>query len=406
MIDWDRALLRGRYMKALSQIEWHGVAIDAERYTRLRAAWPDLIRRLIAEIDGNYHVFVGTTFNARRWEHWLDEQGIRWPRSKSGSLRLDRDTFCDMSRIHPQVAPMHQLQVARSQMKLGALHIGRDGRNRCLLSPFAALTGRNQPSTTHFIFGPAAWMRDLIRPTAGYGLAYVDWCQQEFGTAAALSGDKAMMNAYQSGDPYLAFARQARAIPSTATRASHRQMREQYKVCALAMQYGMGADSLAVRIGKSVYAARELIRAHRRTFPDFWRWSDAVVDAAIFHRRQQTVFGWTRHLNVGANERSLRNFPVQANGAEMLRLACCFAIERGVRVCAPIHDALLIEAPLRDLDDAVAETQGVMAEASAIVLGGFQLRSEANVIRYPNHFSDPRGVHVWQKMLELLEEAS
>ena len=36
---------------------------------------------------------------------------------------------------------------------------------------------------------------------------------------------------------------------------------------------------------------------------------------------------------------------MQANGAEMLRLACCFATERGVRVCAPVHDAILIEAP-------------------------------------------------------------
>jgi hypothetical protein len=35
----------------------------------------------------------------------------------------------------------------------------------------------------------------------------------------------------------------------------------------------------------------------------------------------------------------------------MLRLACCLATERGVRVAAPIHDALLVEAPIEDLDD-------------------------------------------------------
>ena len=40
-------------------------------------------------------------------------------------------------------------------------------------------------------------------------VAYVDWSQQEFGIAASLSGDAAMMEAYRSGDPYLTFGKQA-----------------------------------------------------------------------------------------------------------------------------------------------------------------------------------------------------
>ena len=49
------------------------------------------------------------------------------------------------------------------------------------------------------------------------GLAYIDYCQQEFGIAAALSGDTAMKQAYRSGDPYLAFAKQVGAVPGDAT---------------------------------------------------------------------------------------------------------------------------------------------------------------------------------------------
>jgi DNA polymerase-1 len=41
---------------------------------------------------------------------------------------------------------------------------------------------------------------------------------------------------------------------------------------------------------------------------------------------------------------------MQGNGSEMLRLACCLATEAGIRVCAPVHDAILIEAPLEELD--------------------------------------------------------
>ena len=45
---------------------------------------------------------------------------------------------------------------------------------------------------------------------------------------------------------------------------------------------------------------------------------------------------------------------MQANGAEMLRLACCFATEEGIAVCAPVHDAILIEAPVEEIDHIVA----------------------------------------------------
>ena len=52
----------------------------------------------------------------------------------------------------------------------------------------------------------------------------------------------------------------------------------------------------------------------------------------------------------GTNPRSLRNFPMQANGAEMLRIACILGTERGIEVCAPVHDAVLIAAPVERID--------------------------------------------------------
>ena len=69
-------------------------------------------------------------------------------------------------------------------------------------------------------------------------------------------------------------------------------------------------------------------------------------------------------VGAAANPRSLANFPMQANGAEMLRLACCLATERGHCVCCPVHDALLVEGPADEIEDVVAETQAAMHEAS------------------------------------------
>jgi DNA polymerase I len=102
-------------------------------------------------------------------------------------------------------------------------------------------------------------------PPPGCGVAYVDWSQQEFGIAAALSGDPMMMEAYRSGDPYLAFAKQAGAVPHDATKASHNTEREHYKACVLAVQYGMGEAGLASRIGHPPIRARGRPRWIRAT---------------------------------------------------------------------------------------------------------------------------------------------
>jgi DNA polymerase I-like protein with 3'-5' exonuclease and polymerase domains len=166
----------------------------------------------------------------------------------------------------------------------------------------------------------------------------------------------------------------------------------------------MGAKSLAQRIDRPEIEARELLRKHHETYPVFWRWSDAAKDFANLHGKISTVFGWEIHVGSDSNPRSVLNFPMQANGAEMLRLACCLATERGVRVCAPIHDALLIEAPLEELDDAISVTEKAMVEASAAVLGGFELRTDRKIIRYPDRYRDRRGQEMWKTVMKILEE--
>jgi DNA polymerase-1 len=401
-IDWPRALLRGRYMKAISRIQMNGVPLDEEALARLEGQWNAIQDQLIAELDRDYKVYDGRTFKTSRWEEYLVANDIPWPRLESGRLDLCDATFREMARTHLQVAPIRELRSALSEMRLTSLQVGDDGRNRCLLSPFRSRTGRNQPSNSRFIFGPSVWLRGLIRPRPGWGLAYVDWSQQEFGIAAALSGDPAMKEAYCSGDPYLAFAIQAGAVPATATKKTHEAEREQFKACVLAVQYGMGEASLAARINQPVARARQLLALHRQTYRQFWKWSDSAVDEAVLGGRLWAGFGWQIHTRGELNDRSLRNFPMQANGAEMLRIACILLTEAGIRVCAPVHDALLIEAPLAELEEAIANAKALMKESSRIVLDGFELGSDVKEFRYPERYMDKRGVVMWNTVMNLI----
>ncbi|MCK9387704.1 MAG: DNA polymerase [Sulfuritalea sp.] len=401
-IDWSRAALQGRYAVAVAHMEHNGVPLDTEVLAALETGWQGIQHSLIAAVDADYGVYDGTTFKRERFEHYLIGKGIAWPRLPTGALDLQDDTFKDMARTHPQLAPLRELRSALSQMRLSDLTVGDDGRNRCMLSMFRAKTGRNQPSNTRFIFGPSVWLRGLIQPPPGYGLAYVDWSQQEFGIAAALSGDVRMMEAYASGDPYLAFAKQAGAVPQDATKHSHKAERDQFKACVLAVQYGMGDENLAYRINQPKARARQLLDLHRHTYRRFWAWSDGALNQAVLGGKLWTTFGWQVFVGDDPNGRSLCNFPMQANGAEMLRLACIRLVADGVRICAPVHDAILIEAPLAELDDVVAHTQAVMRAASAAVLGGFMLESDAKVVRYPERYMDERGVAMWNTVMDQL----
>ena len=404
-LDWPRALLRGRYMAAVARMEFNGVPVDLPALERLRQCWEPLQEKLIARIDAGRGIYEGRHFRSDRWAAYLAQQGIPWPCLPSGQLALDDDTFRQLSRSYPeQVGPVRELRHTLSQLRLNELAVGHDGRNRCLLSPFGARTGRNTPSNSKFVFGPAVWLRGLIRPEPGTALAYLDYEQQEFGIAAALSGDAAMRAAYVSGDPYLSFAKQAGAVPAHATKASHRAEREQFKLCALGVQYGMSAPALAGRLNAPLWRGRQLLELHRQTYPRYWAWSDQIELHALLSGKLVAAFGWQVHTADNNNPRSLRNFPLQANGAEMLRLACCLATEQGIRVCAPIHDALLIEAPLDGIEAAVAQTQQIMAAASAAVTGGFALRTEAKIICPPEHYQDDRGAAMWNTVWELINE--
>jgi hypothetical protein len=403
-IDLPRALLRGRYMAAVARMEWAGVPIDMPRLELLQRHWGGLQDALIAEIDADYEVFDGRTFKLDRFAAWLTREHIPWPLLGSGRPDLSDGVFRQMAKMYPAVSPLRELRSALADLRLNDLAVGHDGRNRTLLSPFRARTGRNQPSNSKFIFGPSVWLRGLIKPPEGTAVVYLDWEQQEFGIAAALSGDPLMQDAYYSGNPYLAFAKQIGAAPKDATKVSHATTHELFKAVVLGVHYGMEFESLALRIGHPPIVARELLRAHRETYRTFWRWSDAAIDHAILTGSLATVFGWIVHVTAGFNERSLRNFPMQANGSEVLRLACCLATERGVEVTAPIHDAIMIMAPFRRLQHDIAVTQAAMAEASRIVLGGFELRTEFKIVRFPDRYSDSRGAVMWARVMKLIAE--
>jgi DNA polymerase I len=403
-----QALLRGRYMASVARMEQNGTPIDVVTLAAIRGGWNNIKSGLIRAVDADYGVYDDRgAFKQGLFAAYLADHLIPWPVTETGMLKTDSDTFKDMSKVYPQLQPLRELKHALDELRVENLAVGSDGRNRTMLSAFRARTGRNQPKGGEFIFGPSRWLRHLIKPEPGMAVAYLDWKAQEIGIAAALSGDPFLMDSVASGDPYLSFAVSAGEAPAGASKDTHEDVRELVKVLFLASNYGAGPGMVAAKTGKSRHESEAFLRKMAKAYPIYAEWADQTVDRALLDGSIETVFGWRLHVTTSTKSTSLRNFTMQSNGAEMMRIACMLGTERGVRICCPVHDAVLIEAPIDQIDDAVATMRAAMAEAAAVVIGAEVLIGvDHKIVRYPDRYSEPRGVVMWKKVLSLLDTDS
>jgi DNA polymerase family A len=393
---WALALLRGHYSgHCIAYMEHRGVPLDRETYVRLDRHWNAIRHCLVAEYDPQYQIYQGLRFVTDRFADYLAREDIPWPVHESGVLDLRDETFKQMGELYPQVEPLRLLRHTLGKLRLTSITLGADDRNRCMLGQFVASTGRNAHQAGRFIYGPSRWLRNLIKPPRGRALAYLDWSAQEFVIAAGLSGDQHMLAAIASGDPYMWFARVARLAPDWATKETYPHVREVCKRCCLGVLYGMGRRALAFCTRRSEFEARDLLERHRRIFPTFWAWSGRAVHEATLIGHIDLAFGWRIHDGIKADgddtsPTTLMNAPMQGNGAEMLRLAACFAHRAGIAINAPLHDAFLIEAPAGEIDDATATMAAAMNRASRAVLDGVEVDVAAKLIAWPDRYVDDR----------------
>ena len=402
----EHALLRGDYMKAVARMERNGTPLDTDTLHRLRANWAPLKTALVETIVAEYPVYTegpaGYRLDQAKLQQWALLNGIAWPRSDTGRLKTDKETLRKLEKAFPIVASIREVQSHLGAMILNDLHVGPDGRNRTLLSPFHTHTGRNQPSTSRFIYGPGVWVRFLIKPEPGRAVAYLDWSSQEIAVSGALSGDTLLMDDYASGDPYIRFARAAGTVPPDATKETHEKQRDQVKQVVLGTNYGMQGRSVAAKAGIWLHEALALLKQHRGRYKTFWAWSQRVIDAARITGHLDTVFGFRMHVRHYTKDTSLLNHPMQSNGAEMLRIAAVLMTEDGIQVCAPVHDAFLIEDTIENIDATVARAQAHMLQAARIVVG-MDVRTDAKIVRYPDRYADKRGAAIWALLMGHLE---
>jgi hypothetical protein len=359
--------------KACALIQARGMPIDMQLWNLVQENKERVIKELLRQFDPS-HGDRDPIYSADgRWEYarfgrWLARSGVAaWPRKEGGALDVSSDAFKMMYHV-PGVEGLHALRDSVGFIAKARLPIGRDGRNRPSLFPFGTATGRNAHARSPY--NAHAGMRSfMVFPPDAVGV-YLDWRTQEVAIAAALSGDQALMDAYRSGDVYHSLARMAGfAVDPDPVRwgKDHADLRHRMKGLQLGINYGMGVPSLARGLDRHPLIASGIIDRHERTHPVFWQWRADEVVAAMLRRRIESVFGWPLRITTSPNQRTLYNFPMQSNGAEMLRLAAWRLCEAGIVPCMLVHDGILLE--VTDPEQ-VEHAKEIMRQAGRDVCGG------------------------------------
>jgi hypothetical protein len=407
-IDLLRAPIRGAFMARLARVEWNGIPIDRRMLELIEDHFPAIAPDLMNEANQHYgkEIFIGKTLRPAPTYALIAQRDramgrpVQYPMDrKTGKPSLAKDPLKELAQRDDYFEPMRELNKTLAHMKQANLIVGSDNRNRTWQQPFKSKTGRNQPSNSKHIMGFPKPYRCLIQPPSGYALGVIDFASQEFGIAAALSGDAAMQADYQKEDPYLAFGQAAYGIAKFPSDGG--AMRKKCKESVLGGMYGLGADALAYKNGIRVAEARELQAMVPRLYPVFDAWLKRVHNKACMGKTIYAGLGWPIEIK-GIDDRrgTYLNFPMQANGAEIMRLATIDIIDKGLELCAIIHDAFMILSPANHIDPDMGVLSGCMRRASCVVLKGFELRIDPKVIAHPHRYeADERSRQQWDDLI-------
>ncbi len=415
--DIDEALHRGRCMKAVTCMEWNGVPVNVAKLEQLKENTKQVRRSVVRSFEDEFQAGIHTWdkhgdahFNNKGYTAWVRGMGFNeetWLFNSERASADDKEVLEPMSALYTEQLPVIEqyrqlrkfMTLAKSEFKFP---VGSDGRNRSSLRPFEARSSRSQPKTSENIPNATKALRSLLAPHEGEVLMHRDWSNAEYGIAAALAGDKKRWDHYLYRDAYLVKAADYGFCEYTATKETHRDLRNKFKPVVLAGQYGQTPEGLAKVLGISVAQAKTYQAREAKLYPRYQEWLAINAENRAFEGFVETQCGWKLWLPkrpTAHDTRTAMNLPMQGNCAEIMRLACCLATEQGIDIGASVHDALFYTAPQDSWEDVDAVTKRCMDEACETILGdGYVLKSDRDFVQYPDHYSHEDGRKMWNKI--------
>jgi DNA polymerase-1 len=218
-------------------------------------------------------------------------------------------------------------------------------------------------------------------PAEGFRFVSADYSQIELRILAHYSGDEAFVDAFRRGVDI--HKQTASLIFGVDADAVTKEMRDRAKTVNFAIIYGIGAFSLAGKLGMPVAEGKEFIEAYFERFPGVRRYLDEQIEKARATGYVETLTGRRRYIpeivsrnfNVRSfGERAATNAPIQGSSADLIKIAMINIHRRlheegaGAKMLVQVHDELLFEAPIGEEDATLALVRTEMEGAATLTV--------------------------------------
>ena len=374
----------------LLRIERNGVLIDA---ARLGAQSRQLAQRM-SELETQAFEIAGQPFNLgspkQIGEILFTKLGLPVKKkTASGAPSTDEEVLAELAADYPLPA---RLLEHRSLSKLKGTYTDKlplminpaTGRVHTHYAQAVAVTGRlssNDPNLQNIPIRTLEGrrVREAFVAPPGHAVLSADYSQIELRIMAHISGDAGLLRAFGDGvDVHRATASEVFGVNVDEVSSEQRRYA---KVINFGLIYGMSAFGLAANLNIERSAAGAYIERYFARYPGVKNYMDETRVAARANGYVETLFGrrvYLPEINGGngprksAAERQAINAPMQGTAADLIKLAMVAvqheldAQPRGTRMIMQVHDELVFEVPLGELDWAREAVPRVMASVAQL----------------------------------------
>ena len=368
--------------ETLARMEFYGIEVETNYLREMATDFDEKLRKL----DEEAHKFGDEPFNInspKSLGHFLFETLKLEPatkKNKTHGLSTDQDTLESLD--HPIASIILQYRTIsklRSSYTESLIDCADRASSRihCHFNECVTATTRLSSSDPNLQNIPAR--SDLGRqikrafvPAKGYCFVSADYSQIELRVLASLSRDPVLVNAYQNDlDIHALTASELFDKKIDDVTKAERQIA---KSINFGIVYGMGSQKLSREVHISKQEAKQFLEKFNQRFPVLAQWLDdngikarqtGVIHTVLGHRRIIDEFLSPNKMIQAAGDRIAANSPIQGSASDivkcaMLRLQSLLAQNNSkARIILQIHDELLLETPIDELE----QTKAILIDA-------------------------------------------
>jgi DNA polymerase-1 len=380
----------------LADMEMTGIALDKECLAQMSAE----VSQRLGEIEQQVYQVAGEPFNLNSTQQLskvlferlrLSPPG-RGRKTISGHYSTSADILEALRGQHPVVDLIlenRELSKLKSTY-LDALPLEINpstGRVHTSYSQTGAVTGRLASSDPNLQnipirseIGRKVRRAFIARP--GYLLLSVDYSQVELRLAAHMSGDPAMIAAFEAGQDI--HAATAAAILGIPIQQVTKEQRRDAKAINFGLIYGMSPFGLTRTTSLTLAEAEDFVEAYFKQFPGVKAYLDSMrlkateqgfVETLLGRRRYFPGLKGQRNYNTrNREEREAINAPIQGTAADIMKLAMLHlpgALAQAAlsgKMLLQVHDELVLECPQEEIKPTAVVVTSVMENAYHLVV--------------------------------------